>query len=604
MTPRGWTVVLVALALAAANGAIQGVRFADTAVFNAEAERDLDRTLRWVTGGAYPAVGPEIHPTSLNLGSMAYLLLAIPVAIDPDPAAVRWLFVLLGSVAVALLFVLLSRMVRLEVAALFGAWLVASELWFDSLRRLWHSSLIPVFLVLVLLALERFLSGRSARWLVPAAGAAAVAVQLHASMAPLALVVGAVFVAHRRRVDWKVGLASAGASLLALVPLVVGIVVGARGGGDPAYARGADVPAPPLAWVAELVGTATTPGYGSRSWLGAAPEVFGVPLLALMLPVLAALGAAWALRHGRGLDLPRVVLALALVGLAMQPTLHGLGTTPIFAPHDLTMRYLHLALVPLLVLGALGTESLLARARGALARGATAGAAVLGAALLALGFVARPSDLADADGGWCRMQRDGAIATAVVEDVGIAAADADRRVHGTYCRSQSTGWRYLYRTRHQDKVRAQAAREQDLHVVVLPAGLDVTPAAAAVERQVDLVAGGESIRLWAVRSAIDYRRLERHVDWSPSAGGGPRAAREVLHVPVQGDVAAVHVSFRAGPGEACPVTASRGVATLTPEPLPPLLAHPERLVRLPLRGTGLLSVTVGPCTLLEAVDVF
>ncbi len=565
------------------NLVIHGYRMSDEAAFNVDVERDLTRALGLVTGRAYPFEGPALSDTGLNLGSLYYLLLAPLVALSPDPLFLRWAFVIFATGALGLLaVVLLRRRVRLEVAFVALAWLVASELWYDAQLWLWHSTLLPVFVAGLLVAVERVTSGGSVRWLWAAAALAATTLSLHVTALATLPVLAVTVVLVRSRLSWRTGLAALAAFAVPLIPLGLGLLA-VRDAEHVAFARREAVDPPAVSSLLEYAAAAFLPGMGTRRLYGAFPVMFGIPWLMVVLPGLALVGAAHAWRR-TGQAFERLLTLGLGVGLVLAALLLG---------RELALRYLVLVALPLVLLAALGLDRLL----GAWADRLPVRLALAAAALaLVIPGLTRDTSGLDDVGAACRMVTQRAVAKEVVDVVGIPAVDVDRRVHGTVCRNATSGFRYFYRVRPQSMERAQAARERDTHVLVTSAAMTQDANAVVVYSEATLATPGGGTRVVAYRPAVDYRALRR---WREATAAGPQ---DRLSIPVVAGAEQVRIDVRGRGVAACRI-ALVAPASLTMDA--PTGSDTYRGVRVlvPSGAAPVLEVTVGPCAGIESIDV-
>lgn len=573
--------------------------FAEAALFNVDVERDLVRVLTWLEGGAYPFAGPNISDTTITLGSMFYLLLAPVLLVSGDPAFVRGVFVLAATGGLGVFFLILRSEVRTTTALLAVLWLFATGYWFENLRQLWHSNLLPIVVAIYLLGIRRALDEDAHRaWITVAAVAAAVAVQLHATMVSLAIV-GVLVLALKRRQLGARGIAAAlAAALVTLTPFFLGLFLGDVEA-TPELERwlGYDTGSP--ADVATYVAWSTIPGYGLPGYDGWLTLPYGLPALGLLVPIAALVAAIRAFRGGPVFQ--RLLAVLVLAGLLVQLVVFQ---------QELSTRYLHANIIPLVLLAAAAADAIPARL-------GVPTAAVLGAAMIVFGLT-RQGSPGDRQSGYCGLSAQSEMARLVVDGVGIPAVDVAYRVHGLTCRHRASGAAYFYRARPQSAERAAEARRADKHVFFMPSEVDLTPAALETFSVTELGPPSRRLRAVVYRPAVDYRRRIEYVTRTRGRPGprnveaGRRSARAGaergrLKVPIRPGDHTLHLRFWQGGGPECPVRATRSDG----RPVQPVRMEGgsrgnQRLFRL-VFGTAtevVLQVDVGPCADLDAVDVF
>lgn len=583
--------------------------FDDAALFQVDAERDLTSTLGLVTGGPYPIRGPHIGDTQFFLGSCYLLLLSIPMLFTQDPVLIRGFFVLLATGALGLLYRVLRVWVRLEVAALCLCWLMASGFWFENLRQLWHSTLLPIFFVTWIWLVIKTLQSDSRRWFVLAAIPMAICVQLHATMVTLILAMGALLVAHARRLGWKAISMAIGVGALAAIPLWMGIFASENLHTVELDWWIQESRSASLLDVLSYLAWSTIPGWGGPSAHTWTSLPYGTAIVGFLLPALAIVGTVHALRKGPGLTVPRLLVLVALMGIGIQ--LFVLS-------RDINARYLHANFIPILILAAVGLEALLQKTR-LLRRFSGPLMLVAGCGLLATGMFrdAHPRDRGSAMCGLVA-QRD--IAAVLSTDFGIAEPDLNTRLHGMPCRHRASGYAYFYRVNPPSETTLEETRTLDRHVFVMPAEVPLVPNALEVFEQRLVGPAPRTVRVTAYRPAIDYAAMTRRVHHQESTGATalPEPGRrshdarasvrtETIQVPVHPGPEKLFLRFWQGHGNACDVRGKDpSGAPLTPRLIAEASRHGERLYELPLTAHtgGTLEVVVGPCNDFDAVELF
>ena len=561
--------------------------YLDLASFNFDMDRDLTRTVSLVTGDSYPFVGPKILGTSISLGSLTYLIFAIPVSISDDPLVVHLSVVVLGAGAIGLITLALRTVVRPAVAALGAAALLATGPWFTGMLLAWHATLAPMAALCFWAGAALLLAGGGARAAILMCAGAAAAPQLHASMAPLPVLCLLVLAVCRHRLR-ATGLAAAVCTgVIVSVPLLLGFLVDSESSIETAL-----INSPPVreAGAVQLLSEAA---WGvTPTWDTAAPSQLlsgGLPLaaLALVMAALLASGGVRALWRERGLGLGR----LALLGLAL-----GVPFA-LLLPTTMSARYAFVISIPGLLLVHYGLDAWLPR-KGTIGRW-------LPLALLAtiLGFGVRGTTRPHhGTGDECGLLAQRQVARLLIDEGGIPYPDR-HRMHGAVCRRPETGFPYFLAQRPRDLDRVADIRTRNLHVALLPLAVPLHGRHVVTQRRVTVE--GRSLRMVMFRVDPGTRLVQQ-----PTSGRDPQAR---FQMPIPAGRTALNIDVRldvldpfSGVVPRCAVVVLDGSGR--PLPLSPVtgLNDASRLgLRLPLSGAGdPLTVEVSRCPSFAEIDVY
>lgn len=560
----------------------------ELAGFNMDMDRDLTRTVELVTGQGYPFVGPALKTTSLSLGSLTYLIFALPVLISDDPLTVHLAVVMLGAGAITLVAVALRTVVRPAAAALGCAMLLATGPWFTGMLVAWHATLAPMAALCFWAGAARLLTGGGvAAAIVMCAGAAA-APQLHASMAPLLVLCLLALVAVHRRLGVARLAAAVAAGVLVSVPLLLGLLLGEGGSLETALAEAPVVrQLRPLELLSEAA-WAFTPSWDTAPPAQLLSSGVAPAVLAAITAALIGAGIVRALRRERGLGLGR----LATVGLVL-----GVPFA-LLLPTAITARYTYVIAIPAALLAPMGLDWCL-RHSGSVGRWLPV---ALLALILAVG-VRGTTMPHHGQGDVCGLMAQRQVARLLIDEAGIPYTDR-YRMHGAICRRPETGFPYFLAQRPRDLARAADTRARNRHAALLPPAEPLDGRAVTSQRVVTVA--GRPMRFIIFDEGPQLR---------PASGqpliGDSRQAHFQLPVPV-GRVALnldVRVYTRTphtGRPPRCAVVVREGSGLALPlSPVPGLMSASRLALRASLEGASPpLTVEVSSCPQFIDVDVY
>ena len=331
----------LALVLAAALVVLLGP-VADGLLVYQDTERDLFRVIRFLDDPGSLGPGPEISfgaSLRMHLGPAWIVLAAVPMAFHESPLSIHIFHVLVLVGGLVLFFLFLRRAVGPPSALAAVAALSASGYLYDSLHTLWHPGLAPgVVLAWFWLTHRAVVDTSHDRRLWALAGAwwaQCLLLQLHALTAAYAIPLGLVTLARLRMPARPAVLVAIGAAIAApivlYVPQLASVDWGAAATRRSELSGGGWTLQAGSARLLDITGLG--PAEGRWAWFGG-------------LVLLAAVAGAVRLGHRARTDAwPRVVLLTAASGLLLTVALTGPEAAP---------RYLHAAVIPLVVLAASG----------------------------------------------------------------------------------------------------------------------------------------------------------------------------------------------------------------------------------------------------------
>ncbi|MFT7623832.1 MAG: hypothetical protein ACI9WU_003017 [Myxococcota bacterium] len=571
-------------ALGIAFGLLVVERYTAVQIFDGEDAHMFARVQAWLSGGEMPFRTGPIGPLPFHHGPMYYWVLAPIMAISPDPAWVRAVYVGLQIGAATLIFALLRQATTWPIALLAAASLLFSRFYFEVSRQLWHASLLPVFIAGSLFFSARLLADARRRDGLAAAACAAIALQLHVTALPYAAVAGLAALWRRKDLGVRGVLTIGLAGVLVALPIQIGAVqVLLEGRPLPPEATmiGGSSGLGPLEVVQYL---AAHLGPAFDGWLSGA--------LNLVIPLLVLCGLIAAAVERK----PLAVLMAVAVGIGLVFELRLLA-------HDDAPRYLNPNIYPCFVLMALGLDWL---RRIAPAGGALVGPLVLAVSgLLALDALLAPVPPTDWPAMTAGDQR--AVARAVGPALpGLEAAQG--RVHGTYLTDQPrlVGVGYF----HQlfGGLDSEAEVPAGAHVLVSDAA--VTPYGQVLSTEA--VAGTDH-----TYQVVVFRP---HLDWSRAVVEGPAGAQilerwtiendnlqepatHTIEVPTSAG-GRLHVLVRSMNDVECPLVVALDERRIPAQDGPALGGGQLRTLAFNLPGPGLVRLVLGPCMSPPRLDLF
>lgn|GEM_PF-5138399 len=166
----------LALWLVLAAAALLAYRLSSEYLISIFMERDLARASDLLRGN-FPLWGPETNAGGSLIGPFYYYLLAVGRLLGNSLQSMQAFFSVAQFLGFALIGLVLLRaglFAALIFLSVFSASYTAQEL-----SMFWNPSLLPLFLGMVLMSMERWASGRSKGWAVAAILVAALSVQVH-----------------------------------------------------------------------------------------------------------------------------------------------------------------------------------------------------------------------------------------------------------------------------------------------------------------------------------------------------------------------------------------------------------------------------------------
>ncbi len=549
------------------------------AVFEAEHDLFFSDARRWVHGGAFPLHGPPVGPFAVDHGPVFALLVAPIVALIPSPAAIQLSFVVLACVAVFVFGRALWPVTGPLPALAAVVGLAGSGYFHESARQVWHSSLLPLPMVVVLWLTAAATKHACVRRFALAGVIAALAVQLHVQAAGLA-VAWAVCVglsAPRLGPARTLAVLALAAASLAPIALSWGSLIDARGLDAVLGHRPNALDTTRLGTLVELL----VRGFGIASW----PDAWLVGSTWLELAVI---GAVTALR--RPDPLPRVLALAFVAGLAVLWPLAGYMPAP---------RFLHTIAFPGFGLAALGLVTVAGWLGGAeRVPVALRVATLLSAAAYGVG-VALPAtfDVLPVLSSHAQAQ----VVDEVVARVG-STADVRRQVHGLYLSDPALliGMGY-----HHDVAASNPQpAKSDAHLAVLPLSLakDLTLGSGEIVRT--------PLATWPTPVVlVEYTPIfdaltgdEALFDKWPRGGPPPTAGPYALSARVRRPgVILVWIRRHGRPASECQLS-----VTLSGVSLPTQVLESQRqpeVHRLDVPRAGALELRLGPCSRAVHLDV-
>jgi hypothetical protein len=189
--------------------------------------RDIRQATGIVRGSAFPLMGPEVQGgPSHTWGPLYFYLLAIPLALSPNPARAAAFLSLLNLASVYFTYRFSKRFFGHGIALVSAALFATHPLAVVSGRGLWNLSPLPLFTVCFLYCLFLLVIERRSVMIVPAMATLACMVQLHLSSAVGLAVFALALNIYRPPIRLRHLLLGTGACVVLLLPYAVAQVMG------------------------------------------------------------------------------------------------------------------------------------------------------------------------------------------------------------------------------------------------------------------------------------------------------------------------------------------------------------------------------------------